>query len=82
MKNIKVVMKLTNILEEKDNSIGNKISDKARQIANVSLVNCKCQEQQKISEGYVWVTNGKTSKLIHPDKLENALEDGFVKSKH
>lgn len=72
---------LLNVLEEKDNSIGDKVNKKNRNCAIQCLDACKCLEHEKIAKGYIWVTNGKTSKLIHPDKLESSFVDGFSKSK-
>jgi len=73
---------LLNVLTQKDNSIGNKINKKSKAVAVFSLSDLKAKEHQKLSEGYIWLTQGKTSKLCHPNKVNQYLSEGWLKAKH
>jgi len=59
------------------NSIGNKALKEVITKAKENLPLAKEVEQNKIKAGFKWVTNGKTSKLIHPDKIKDHLKDGY-----
>lgn len=50
---------------------------KARKV----LTTCLELEREKLAKGYKWLTNGKTSKLVHPDKIKKELSNGFKISK-
>ncbi|QCW21776.1 hypothetical protein [Flavobacterium phage V186] len=50
---------------------------KARKV----LKTCLELEKEKLAKGYEWLTNGKTSKLVHPDKISLELSNGFKVSK-
>lgn len=68
--------------DNKGNSIG--ITDLKEVItkAKENLPIAKEVEKNKIKAGYKWVTNGKTSKLIHPNKIKDHLENGYHLTKN
>lgn len=49
--------------------------------AKIQLEKVKEIEHQKIQKGFVWVKKEKTSKLIHPSKLNIYKIDGWNKLK-
>jgi hypothetical protein len=54
-----------------------KYVEKAKKALDV----CKQIEIQRIKDGYVWLTNGKTSRLVHPDKVKVIIKEGWKKLK-
>jgi hypothetical protein len=49
--------------------------------AQKALVVCQEIESQRIKDGWIWLTSGKTSKLVHPDKAKQLLKEGWKKLK-
>lgn len=49
--------------------------------AKKALVVCQEIESKRISEGWIWLTSGKTSKLVHPEKVKELLKQGWKKLK-
>jgi len=37
------------------------------------------KEVEKTKDHFIWITKGKTSKHVHPDKLKEYLSDGWKK---
>lgn len=61
------------ITKQGDNNVGNAITRNLRDKAKTILPNAKQIEQDKSKKGWVWLKLGKTSKQVHPSKV-NALK--------
>lgn len=78
---------LTAIKKDKVDAIDNMTiglhsnSKKEIEKAKKALDVCKEIESKRISEGWIWLTNGKTSKLAHPDKVKALVKEGWKKLK-
>jgi len=75
--NAKILPKMDEI---NTNAVGNVINKQNRYAAQKAATDASYMEKDKINRGFVWVSNGKTSKLVSPLKLEACLADGFKAS--
>jgi len=66
----------------RDNAIGNKLNAANKVLATDALPTAKLLEQTRALKGWVYVIKGKTSKQVHPDKINSLLQDGWKQSKH
>lgn len=64
--------------EKKSNSIGVKENNENRELA-LKTLDLLTKKREK--DGFVWVIKGKTSKQIHPDKLQDHIADNWKLSK-
>lgn len=58
--------------QKKSNSIG---STENKENRSEALKMLDVITEKRAKEGFIWVVKGKTSKQIHPDKLERHLAD-------
>jgi hypothetical protein len=49
--------------------------------AKIQLEKVKEIESERIKNGFIWVSSGKTSKLVNPDKAKLLLKEGWKKLK-
>lgn len=63
---------------KKSNSIGNTENNENRNEA-LKLLDVLTNKREK--DGWIWVVKGNTSKQIHPDKLQDHLNDFWKVSK-
>lgn len=68
--------------ELKSNSVGSTDMAKNREKANCLLCEIQKNETQKMKDGYVWMINGKTSKLVCLAKIEESILNGFKRQKN
>jgi len=66
---------------KKDNSVGNRQNEKAKLTAIESLPTAKMVEQNRSLQGWVYVSKEKTSKQVHPSKIDKLICEGWKQSK-
>jgi len=65
----------------RDNSIGNVENLKNKIQAIDALPTAKQMEQNRSLQGWVYMTKEKTSKQVHPSKIESLINEGWKQSK-
>lgn len=68
---------LPTINELKNNSVGNTENEKVRIKAICVLADAKQQESIKKSKGHKYMSKGKTSVLVSPERFSDYFRDGF-----
>lgn len=53
-----------------DNFVGSQDSRISKVKAEKALSTAKDIEESRIASGWVWLSDGSTSKLVHPDKVD------------
>ena len=64
-----------------NNKIGTTEMQINRKEAQKEIKDAFTIDEKKLKEGYVWLTNGKTSKLVHPNNVHQNIADGFKLTK-
>lgn len=67
--------------KRKDNSIGNKQNEYAREQAKKAISAGKKVERQRKKAGWIWIKKGKTRKQVHPDKININLDNQWEQLK-
>lgn len=49
--------------------------------AKIQLEKVKEIEADRIANGWIWLSNDKTSKLVHPDRVKQLQKEGWKKLK-
>lgn len=67
--------------ETKENYLGDNLKKVHRKDAEFVLPIAKQVENAQLQNGFKWICNEKTSKLVHPSKLEQYISDGWKLTK-
>jgi hypothetical protein len=67
--------------KRKSNKVGSSQNKEVRRAAKKALPKARGVEVEKEAAGWKWIRQGKTSKQVHPNKLQEYLDAGWVLTK-
>jgi len=63
--------------KRKDNSVGTAVNKKERLKAKAAMPKALAVESQRAAAGWVWLKLDKTTKQVHPSKVEALKAEGW-----
>ena len=67
--------------KRKSNKVGGSQNKEVRIAAKKALPKARELEAKREADGWLWITNGKTSKQVHPNKVQFYFDQGYRLSK-